>query len=96
MKQLIEIQELVMSKLHPAFVKGFISIAVGLLTFWSMFFDNPEVKNLFSVYIILTIKFVLGSLAMFFNQFRDAISAYYTEKQKSLEAAKPTTTEGGK
>lgn len=87
-KFLLELQELIMSKLHPAFIKGFVSIAIGVLTFWSVVFGSDEASKYISPLALWVIKITVGSVAMFFNQFRDALSSFYTDKSNS----KPTIT----
>jgi hypothetical protein len=83
-QRIIELQELLMVKLHPTFVKGGISICIGAITFLSIFFSGDETAKYLSAFVLWIIKGVLGLVGITLNQFRDAISAYYTEKGKKL------------
>lgn len=80
-----------MSKLHPAFVKGFISICIGAITFLSMYFGTEEALKYVGPMAQWIILGIFGLLGIIVNQFRDAISAYYTDKNKPPGSTPPTT-----
>lgn len=82
MSRLIYIQDLILTKLHPAFVKGTISILIGALTFLSVYFGTDEADKYVGSLAQWVIIGILGLFATMANQFRDSISAYYTDKNK--------------
>lgn len=82
MSRLLDIQKLLLEKLHPAFVKGAISICIGAITFLSVYFGTDESKEYIGKFAQWCIVGVFGLAGVVLNQFRDAISAYYTDKNK--------------
>ena len=77
---MIRLQFLV-PKLHPTFVKAFISIIIGFLMFQQMWFGSDESAKYIAPERLYWLKWLLGSIAIMFNQFRDALSAYYGDKK---------------
>lgn len=81
-----------LGKLHPTFVKGFVSIIIGFLIFQQMYFGSDESAKYIDAPVLFWINWILGSIAIVFNQLRDAISAYYGET-KALATPPPTDSE---
>ncbi len=89
--RILEIQELIMIKLHPAFVKGGVSICIGAITFISIFFSTDDAEKYIGAFALWIIKGTFGLVGIMLNQFRDAISSYYAEKQKARAESNTTT-----
>jgi len=73
-------------KLHPAFIKGFISVCIGFLVFQQMFFNSDEAYKYVNPYVLYWLNWIVGSLAIIANSMRDAVSAYYTDKDNAKKA----------
>lgn len=74
-----------LSKFHPAFIKGAISICIGAATFLQLFFSSDEAISYIDAQILWWIQGAFGLAAFTLNQFRDALSAYYTDKAPKPE-----------
>lgn len=74
-----------LQKFHPAFIKGLTSILIGAFTFLTLFFGSDEAMTYITASLLFWIKGICGLGAIILNQFRDALSAYYTDKQPKPE-----------
>ena len=74
-----------LQKFHPAFVKGFISICIGGIMFLQLAFSSDEAMTYVAAVWLFWLKIILGFMGVVANQFRDALSAYYTALQPKPE-----------
>lgn len=86
--RMLRLQALV-PKIHPTFAKAIVSIIIGFLIFQQMWFGSDEAAKYIEPVKLWWLNWILGSIAIIFNQFRDALSAYYGDK-------KPDGTENAK
>lgn len=78
-KFLLKTQSL-LTKLHPTFVKGFVSIIIAFLIFQQMWFGGDDSAKYISPVGLYWLNWILGSIAIVMNSMRDALSAYYGDK----------------